>query len=62
MPSVPGFFVIYLIFQITKRELTVVDRSGSFMRLTLWGKQAEQYHEDGQHVVAFKGVRAGDFV
>ncbi|KAK0196644.1 hypothetical protein F5146DRAFT_970742 [Armillaria mellea] len=45
-----------------KRELTLVDQSNYSVRLTLWGKQAEQYqHESEQPVIAFKGVRVGDF-
>ncbi|KAK0211172.1 hypothetical protein DFS33DRAFT_355950 [Desarmillaria ectypa] len=45
-----------------KRELTLADQSNFSVRLTLWGKQAEQYqHENEQPVIAFKGVRVGDF-
>ncbi|KAK0441014.1 hypothetical protein EV421DRAFT_1813498 [Armillaria borealis] len=45
-----------------KRELTLVDQSNYSVRLTLWGKQAEQYqYESEQPVIAFKGVRVGDF-
>lgn len=31
------------------------------MRLTLWGKQAEQYNAPDAPVIAFKGVKVGDF-
>ena len=31
------------------------------MRLTLWGKQAEQYNAEDSPVIAFKGVKVGDF-
>jgi replication factor A1 len=31
------------------------------VRLTLWGKQAEQYNSEGSPVIAFKGVKVGDF-
>ena len=48
-------------FQIPKRELTLVDRSGFSVRMTLWGKQAEQYNVEDSPVIAFKGVRVGDF-
>ena len=48
-------------FQIPKRELTLVDKSGYSVRLTLWGKQAEQYNSEGTPVIAFKGVKVGDF-
>ncbi|KAK0229030.1 hypothetical protein IW262DRAFT_1354294 [Armillaria fumosa] len=45
-----------------KRELTLVDQSSYSVHLTLWGKQAEQYQYEGeQPVIAFKGVRVGDF-
>lgn len=45
-----------------KRELTIVDKSGSSVRLTLWGNQAENFKPDEQYpVIAFKGVKVGDF-
>ena len=47
--------------QIPKRELTLVDNSGYSVRLTLWGKQAEQYNAMDNPVIAFKGARVGDF-
>lgn len=50
--------------QINKRELTLVDNTGMSVRLTLWGRQAENFATpDGSPnpVVAFKGVRVGDF-
>jgi len=47
--------------QISKRELTLVDKSGFSVRLTLWGKQAEQYNVEDTPVIAFKGVKVGDF-
>ena len=52
--------------QINKRELTLVDESGMSVRLTLWGRTAENFSV-GQNgvpanpVIAFKGVRVGDF-
>ncbi|TBU42066.1 replication factor-a protein [Dichomitus squalens] len=46
---------------IPKRELTIVDRSGYSVRMTLWGKQAEQYDENDHPVIAFKGAKVGDF-
>ncbi|KZS89984.1 replication factor-a protein [Sistotremastrum niveocremeum HHB9708] len=46
---------------IPKRDLTVVDRSTYSCRLTLWGKQAENFNEPNQPVIAFKGLRVGDF-
>ena len=48
--------------QTSKRELTLVDRSNSSIRLTLWGKQAETYEDGGSNpVIAFKGVRVTEF-
>ncbi|KAJ3997283.1 hypothetical protein F5050DRAFT_1569709 [Lentinula boryana] len=45
-----------------KRELTLVDKSGFSVRLTLWGNQAENFKPDEQSpVIAFKGVKVGDF-
>ncbi|KAI9446599.1 replication factor-a protein [Lactarius indigo] len=44
-----------------KRELKIVDDSEFEVRLTLWGKQAEQYSTPVDTVIAFKGVRVGDF-
>lgn len=47
---------------ITKRELTLVDQSGMSVRLTLWGKTAEQFDSSlNKPVIAFKGVKVGDF-
>ncbi|TFK42451.1 replication factor-a protein [Crucibulum laeve] len=46
---------------IPKRELTLVDKSGYSVRLTLWGKQAEQYNTEDSPIIAFKGVKVGDF-
>jgi replication factor A1 len=47
--------------KIPKRDLTIVDKSQFSVRLTLWGKQAEQFTSDDLPVVAFKGVKVGDF-
>ncbi|KAH8099587.1 replication factor-a protein [Cristinia sonorae] len=44
-----------------KRELTVVDQSGYSVRLTLWGKTAEKWNHTDQPIVAFKGLKVGDF-
>ncbi|KAG1761684.1 hypothetical protein EDD22DRAFT_980084 [Suillus occidentalis] len=46
---------------IPKRDLTIVDMSQYSVRLTLWGKQAEQFSADDLPVIAFKGVKVGDF-
>ncbi|KAF5387498.1 hypothetical protein D9757_006515 [Collybiopsis confluens] len=47
---------------LKKRELTLVDPSGFSVRLTLWGNQAENFQPEHENVViAFKGVKVGDF-
>ncbi|KAJ6490618.1 replication factor-A C terminal domain-containing protein [Mycena vitilis] len=46
--------------QIVKRELTLVDTSGFSVRMTLWGKQAEQFNSP-EAVIAFKSVKVGDY-
>ena len=50
---------------ITKRELTIVDMSGMSVRMTLWGRQAENFAPAGEDgyapLIAFKGVKVGDF-
>lgn len=38
-----------------------MDRTTYSVRLTLWGKLAEQYNLTDQPVIAFKGVKVGDF-
>lgn len=44
-----------------KRDLVVVDNTEFSVRLTLWGKQAEQFSTPIDTVIACKGVRVGDF-
>ncbi|KAJ7074076.1 hypothetical protein C8F01DRAFT_1099155 [Mycena amicta] len=46
--------------EIVKRELTLVDSSKFQVRMTLWGKQAEQFNASNS-VIAFKNVKVGDF-
>ncbi|KAJ7632965.1 hypothetical protein FB45DRAFT_519561 [Roridomyces roridus] len=46
--------------KVTKRELTLVDRSEYSVRLTLWGKQAEEFSSPDS-VLACKGVKVSDF-
>lgn len=45
----------------SKRDITLVDQTQHSVRLTLWGKQAESFNGEGQPVIAFKGVKLGDF-
>ncbi|KAJ2476184.1 Replication factor A protein 1, partial [Coemansia sp. RSA 2320] len=47
--------------KMTKRDLVVVDKSGYQVRATLWGSEAETFNVPGESVVAFKGMRVGDF-
>ena len=47
--------------QIKKRELLIADRSNFSCRVTLWGKNAENWNEDGPVIVGLKGVKVGDF-
>ncbi|ORY31367.1 hypothetical protein BCR39DRAFT_90121 [Naematelia encephala] len=44
-----------------KRDIQLVDQSGQAVRLTLWGKQAENFEHNDEPVIAFKGVKVGDF-
>ncbi|KAG8937310.1 Replication factor A protein 1 [Tulasnella sp. 418] len=46
---------------LSKRDLTLVDKSQYSVRVTLWGKQAENFVAENQPVVAFKNVKIGDF-
>ncbi|WVQ80670.1 hypothetical protein IAT38_002775 [Cryptococcus sp. DSM 104549] len=45
----------------SKRDIQLVDQSGQSVRLTLWGKNAETFQADDEPVIAFKGVKVGDF-
>ncbi|CAE6450332.1 unnamed protein product [Rhizoctonia solani] len=45
----------------SKRDVTLVDKSGSSVRMTIWGKQAETFQAENNPVIAFKGVKVGDF-
>lgn len=47
--------------QIPKRDLTLVDRSGFSVRITLWGEQAKKYTATDKPILAAKGVKVGDF-
>ena len=50
--------------QLQKRDLTLIDTSGADIRLTLWGDKALQEPVvpwSEQPIVAFKGVKVGDF-
>jgi replication factor A1 len=47
--------------QFAKRDILLVDSSKQSVRLTLWGKQAESFEFQDNPVIAFKGVKVGDF-
>ncbi len=47
--------------QTQKRDLVVVDNTEFSVRLTLWGKQAEQFGPPLDSIIAFKGVKVSDF-
>ena len=47
--------------QFAKRDIQLVDQTGWAVRLTLWGKQAESFAADDKPIIAFKGVKVGDF-
>ncbi|XP_035702781.1 replication protein A 70 kDa DNA-binding subunit isoform X2 [Folsomia candida] len=46
--------------QVTKRDITLVDKTKQ-INLTLWGKQAEDFRDDDNPVVAVKRVKVSDF-
>lgn len=48
--------------QLSKRDLTLVDKTGYGVRLTLWGKEAEDFADfKNRAVLAFKHVRVSDY-
>lgn len=49
--------------EVSKRELTIADDSGTEVRLTLWGEKATNNPEqwEGHPIVAFKGVKVSDY-
>jgi len=55
------YIVKLRVLQTQKRDIVVVDQTKYSTRLTLWGKQAEQFAPPAESVVAFKGVRVSDF-
>lgn len=46
---------------LSKRELSLVDRSGYACQVTLWGKQAEGWNHHDNPVVSCKGLKLSDF-
>lgn len=50
--------------QLLKRDLTLIDTSSASIRLTLWGKQAQDFTEQdasSKPVIAIKGVRVNEY-
>ncbi|PLW06791.1 hypothetical protein PCANC_25350 [Puccinia coronata f. sp. avenae] len=46
---------------LIKRDITLVDQSAFSIRMTLWGKTAETFDAPTESVLAFQGVKVGDF-
>ncbi|XP_047533064.1 replication protein A 70 kDa DNA-binding subunit-like [Vanessa atalanta] len=46
---------------LKKREVTLVDQSGSAITLTLWGNEAENFDANTNPVIAVKGARLAEF-
>jgi len=44
-----------------KRDISIVDASDVWVRCTIWGNQAKTWDIAPNNVVAFKGVKVGDF-
>lgn len=44
-----------------KRELTIVDDTNFSVRVTIWGKSAQNFDAKPESVVAFKGLKVSDF-
>ncbi|KYM93577.1 Replication protein A 70 kDa DNA-binding subunit [Cyphomyrmex costatus] len=47
--------------ELIKRDVNIVDNSGTMVCLTLWGKQAEDFDGSNNPIVAIKGARVGEF-
>jgi len=47
--------------ELTKREITLVDRSNTQVTLTLWGKTAETFDSTNNPILAAKSVKVSDF-
>ena len=45
----------------SKRDISIVDSSGSWVRCTVWGTNAQTWDIPPDTVVAFKGVKVSDF-
>lgn len=47
--------------ELKKRDVTLVDRSGSSVSLTLWGQDADNFDGTGNPIVFIKGGRINEF-
>ncbi|XP_071569838.1 replication protein A 70 kDa DNA-binding subunit-like [Temnothorax nylanderi] len=47
--------------ELLKRDVNIVDDSGTMVCVTLWGKQAEDFDGSNNPIVAIKGARVGEF-
>ncbi|XP_077271809.1 replication protein A 70 kDa DNA-binding subunit-like [Temnothorax americanus] len=47
--------------ELLKRDVDIVDDSGTMVRVTLWGKQAEDFDGSNNPILAIKGARVGEF-
>lgn len=47
--------------ELTKRTLTLSDDSGAAIEVTLWAERAESFPDQGNPVVAFKGLRVTEW-
>ncbi|KAM9801677.1 replication protein A 70 kDa DNA-binding subunit [Neosynchiropus ocellatus] len=47
--------------EVSKRTLNLMDMSGKFVSVTLWGEEAEKFDGSGQPIVAIKGAKLSDF-
>lgn len=46
---------------MVKRDITLIDQSAFSIRMTLWGKIAETFDVPTESIIAFQGVKVGDY-
>jgi len=47
--------------QLTKRDMTIIDTSKASIKLTLWGKQAEEFNAPPSSIIAIKAARVNEY-
>lgn len=47
--------------ELTKREITLVDKSNSAITLTIWGEEAKSFNGSEQPVLLIKGAKIGEY-